>query len=241
MRYTFKLLVAFPLVLTAPQAWANLIVNGSFETPTVPNGSFTNFPGGSTAITGWTVVGVDSAVTDSDFMQSGITFQAQDGEQWIDLAGVTSNNPNSGVTQDISTSLGGLYELSFYVGSAQASPFFCRRHSRFEHQWWSASSVSQPDRAVEYAELAAIHRAFCRHRRRDKSHVLQWKREQQLSERSRQRGRRRDTRTIHGSPACPGRCYDFKSLAEEACFATQIVLWRQNSPLIRCTVHSGRQ
>ena len=90
-----KLVVAFLLALTAYPASAQVILNGSFEVPLVPNGSFTNFPGGSTAITGWTVVGVDSAVTSGTFMQSGITFQAQAGNQWIDLAGVTSNSMSS--------------------------------------------------------------------------------------------------------------------------------------------------
>jgi hypothetical protein len=124
MKRMVQMLMACSLALGAAPVLANLIVNGSFETPVVPNGSFTNFPGGSTAITGWTVVGVDSSVVDGDFTQSGITFQAQDGEQWIDMAGVTSNSSSSGVTRSVPTTIGGLYELSFYVGSAQASPFF---------------------------------------------------------------------------------------------------------------------
>ena len=97
---------------------ANLIVNGSFENPSVPVGSFINYLGGSTAITGWTVVGVDSAVVSRTFMQSGITFEAQDGNQWIDLAGITANSMTSGVTQNISTTIGQPYDLTFYVGSA---------------------------------------------------------------------------------------------------------------------------
>lgn len=117
------LIVCCTLSLAAP-ATANLIVNGSFESPLVPVGSFTNYPGGSTAITGWTVVGVDSAVTSGSFVQSGITFQAQDGAQWIDMAGVTSNNPTSGVTQTFPTSPGVVYEVAFYVGSARDGRFF---------------------------------------------------------------------------------------------------------------------
>jgi hypothetical protein len=78
----------FRLVASGPCLGANLITNGSFEAPLVPVGSFTNFGGGSTAITGWTVVGVDSAVTSGSFVQSCITFQAQQGFQWVDLAGV---------------------------------------------------------------------------------------------------------------------------------------------------------
>ncbi len=112
-------LVSAALLLSAPICHGvNLITNGSFETPLVPVGSFTNFPSGSLAITGWQVVGVDSAVTSGSFVQSGITFQAQDGVQYNDLAGVTSNSPTSGVMQTIATSAGALYELKFYVGSA---------------------------------------------------------------------------------------------------------------------------
>jgi hypothetical protein len=116
--------VACVTALAAKPALANLIVNGSFETPTVPNGSYINYPGTSTAITGWTVVGVDSAVTSTNFTQSGVTFNAEDGNQWIDLAGVTSNSMTSGVTQSIGTVIGDNYQITFYVGSCYALPYF---------------------------------------------------------------------------------------------------------------------
>lgn len=113
-----RLLIPCLAAILATPAAANLIVNGSFETPVVPNAGFTNFPAGSTAITGWTVVGVDSAVINKNFTQSGITFQSQDGNQFIDLAGITSNSNASGVTQTILTVVGQTYEVSFYVGSS---------------------------------------------------------------------------------------------------------------------------
>lgn len=103
---------------------ADIIVNGSFESPTVPVGSFTNFGAGSTAITGWTVVGIDSAVVSSTFSQSGITFNSQHGIQWIDLAGVTSNSMLSGVSQNVITTPGQIYRLSFCVGSTTDNTFF---------------------------------------------------------------------------------------------------------------------
>ena len=124
MKPTVLLLSAIMVMMMATRSSANLIVNGSFEVPAVPNGSFTNFPSGTMAITGWTVVGVDSSVVDGDFMQSGITFQAQDGEQWVDMAGVTSNSSSSGVTQSFGTATGRTYLLSFYVGSARDNVFF---------------------------------------------------------------------------------------------------------------------
>lgn len=113
-------LIAAMILLSVPatRSDAAFIVNGSFESPTVPVGSFTNFSGGSNAITGWTVVGVDSAVVNGTFTQSGIVFQAQSGNQWLDLSGVTSNSNTSGVTQTVATTAGATYQLSFYVGSA---------------------------------------------------------------------------------------------------------------------------
>jgi hypothetical protein len=111
------------VVLTATPARAGSLVNGSFEFPSLPTGSFTNFPGGETGITGWTVVGIDSTVVNT-FTQNGITFQVQEGNQWIDLAGVTSNSRTSGVTQGVATKVGQSYALDFYVGSATDNLFF---------------------------------------------------------------------------------------------------------------------
>ena len=105
------------LVLQVSDADAGIIVNGSFEDPDVPVGFFQNFIAGSTAITGWTVVGIDSAIVNTT-VQNGITFNSQDGNQFLDLAGITSNSTSSGVTQTISTLVGVNYLVSFYVGSA---------------------------------------------------------------------------------------------------------------------------
>ena len=105
----------------ATPACANLITGGSFESPSIPVGGTAIYPAGSTAITGWTVVGVgpDSvALVSTSFTQSGVTFQSQNGQQWIDLAGNASNSQSSGVTQSITTVPSGLYSVSFYVGSA---------------------------------------------------------------------------------------------------------------------------
>ena len=117
------LAVFFPLVLQVCVADAGIIVNGSFEDPVVPVGTFQNFIAGSTAITGWTVVGVDSSVVNTTFFQNGITFNSQNGSQFLDLAGITSNSKSSGVTQTISTLVGANYLVSFYVGSATDNSF----------------------------------------------------------------------------------------------------------------------
>lgn len=117
MRPAMTLLITLA-ALAAAQARANLIVNGSFETPIVTVGGFTTFPATSTAINGWTVVGVDSSITSGSFSQNGIAFQAQDGNQWLDAAGFNSNSSTSGVTQNVPTMVSAQYEISFYVGSA---------------------------------------------------------------------------------------------------------------------------
>ncbi len=104
-------------------AWANLIQNGSFETPLVPIAGASTFAGGSSAITGWTVVGFDVAIISSTFAQSGIVFQAKEGVQWADLSGASSNSMTNGLRQQVATP-GALYELAFNVGSATGGQFF---------------------------------------------------------------------------------------------------------------------
>ena len=124
LRRTCIQALAVSCALLAHSANANLLLNGSFESPLVPPGGLTNFLGGSNLIDGWQVVGVDSAVTSSTFSQSGITFQAQDGQQWLDLTGFTSNSQSSGVTQTVSTVIGVPYKLDFFVGSATDGVLF---------------------------------------------------------------------------------------------------------------------
>lgn len=113
-----------PLVWT-PAARANLIDNGSFETPIVPTGSFTNFTVGSAALTGWTVVGPagDNVSIVGAFTQNGVSFPAEDGNQWLDLTGDGSNSAE-GVSQSVATTAGDLYSLSYYVGSTSGGGIF---------------------------------------------------------------------------------------------------------------------
>jgi len=118
MRLTRTAAICATMLIFATRMEAAVITNGSFEDPVVPVASYTNFTTGSTAITGWTVVGVDVSVVNTNFNIVGITFQAQAGNQWLDLSGETSNSPTNGVTQNVATSIGQAYQLSFYVGSA---------------------------------------------------------------------------------------------------------------------------
>ena len=97
---------------------ADSITNGSFESPVVPVGSFTNFASGSTLIPGWTVIGAASGVSivSGTFTQNGISFPAEDGAQWLDLTG-DGTNSNEGVEQTIATTSGAQYTVSFWVGN----------------------------------------------------------------------------------------------------------------------------
>jgi len=108
---------AVVLTLVSFSVHANLITNGSLESPSVPVGSFTNFGTGSILITGWTVVGPQASVVSGSLNQNGISFLAQDGIQWMDLTGFNVNNPLDGITQTVSTTVGTTYDLSFWVGN----------------------------------------------------------------------------------------------------------------------------
>jgi Protein of unknown function (DUF642)/PEP-CTERM motif len=99
-------------------------LNGSFETtvPAVGNAACGIFVSGSTSITGWTVVGpagTDVAVCNTNFVQSGISFLAENGSNWLDLTGLNSNNAE-GVQQAVATIIGDSYTLSFWVGNVDS-------------------------------------------------------------------------------------------------------------------------
>ena len=95
---------------------AALITNGSFETPVVPAGGFTDFGSGSTGITGWTVVGPGTSIVIGTFAQGCCQFPAQDGAQWLDLTG-DGLNTVAGVEQAVVTIPGWQYTLTFWVGN----------------------------------------------------------------------------------------------------------------------------
>lgn len=108
------------LALLSTPARANLLTNGSFETPVVPAGGFTNFTTGSTGITGWTAVGPEVSVVSGTYTSFGLNFPAEDGNQWLDLTGDNSNS-SEGVEQTVATTPGATYDLSYFVGN-QVNP-----------------------------------------------------------------------------------------------------------------------
>lgn len=123
MKVSTKILVVGMLVLPVFCAHAGLIENGSFETPTVNVGSWGDYGSGSTAITGWTVVGCCGvSLVSGSFVSGGYSFPAEDGNQWADLTGDGSNNLE-GVEQTVATTPGVSYTLSFYVGNISGGSF----------------------------------------------------------------------------------------------------------------------
>ena len=96
----------FSLLLAASPAQASLITNGSFEagSPPPPLGGWQTFSTGSTAITGWTVIGGNIDWVDAN------VWQASDGTSSLDLIG---NAHAGGVEQTIATVAGQRYLLTF--------------------------------------------------------------------------------------------------------------------------------
>jgi hypothetical protein len=114
------------LSMAAGIARGNLITNPSFETstPSVTAGSFANFATGSTGITGWTVIGPASiSAVSTTFAQNGVTFEAEDGNVWIDLTGENSNS-TEGLQQAVTTATGTNYILTFFVGNTTGGGIF---------------------------------------------------------------------------------------------------------------------
>jgi hypothetical protein len=103
-----------------------LILNGSFESPTVPVGGFDDFPVGSSLLTDWTVFGpvpTNVSIVSGTFAQGGVTFEAEDGVQWLDLTGDGSNS-TEGVSQSVTTIPNHQYALSYFIGNTTGGGIF---------------------------------------------------------------------------------------------------------------------
>jgi choice-of-anchor C domain-containing protein len=98
---TVALVASAVMAATPGSAWANITVNGSFETGPSP-GSFLRLTAPSTAITGWTVIG-----TDIDYI--GTCWPALDGSRSLDLSGRYAG----GIKQDLATIAGMTYLVEF--------------------------------------------------------------------------------------------------------------------------------
>jgi hypothetical protein len=113
-------------LFAAGSAEANLISNGSFETPTVSAGGFQVFNVGTPFFTSWSVfgpAGTNVAIVSGTFSQGGVTFNAEDGNQWLDLTGDNSNT-TEGVSQTVTTIANHQYQLSYFIGNTTGGGIF---------------------------------------------------------------------------------------------------------------------
>src|SRR6476646_1635843 len=117
-----KSILVFSLVSTIASgaSAANLLSNGSFETPI--GGPITIFPVGSAGITGWTVTG--PAGSNIAILSNGVGgITADDGSQFLDLTGtLDGQNIYGGVSQTINTVDGQAYRLTFALGNYATNP-----------------------------------------------------------------------------------------------------------------------
>lgn len=99
----WRFLIAACLGLSAiAPAHANLVTNGSFETPIVGGAPFVTLNSGSGALPGWSILGSIDHI--------GSYWQASDGNQSIDLNGLGQLGT---ISQTLATTPGQLYELTF--------------------------------------------------------------------------------------------------------------------------------
>ncbi len=108
-----SLLVLSTALLGAGAVKGNLIVNGDFEDPPIPDratGFQTYYPGQS--LPGWTVAG-DSIDVVSDDRSSWVSWNAASGHQSVDLNGYGKGS----ISQDLTTVPGQSYDLSFAMAA----------------------------------------------------------------------------------------------------------------------------
>lgn len=121
----FATLLIFSAASSANAA-GNLVKNGSFEKPAVPDGGGMFFSPGD-HFSGWTVVG-DSGnvgVDSGDVVFCNHSFPAKKGKQWLDLTGNTDSGSATGVQRTIATIPGSTYLLSFFIGNVVDTGGIC--------------------------------------------------------------------------------------------------------------------
>lgn len=125
MRRNVFLFGAGIVLATCPigAAQAATVVNGSFE-GNPANDSQPVQVGDSTTIHGWTVINSSGATTGGGkeiawLANGAYGIYTPFGNDYLDLTGYSGSTGNSGVSQTISTVIGGAYTLSFYLGQFQ--------------------------------------------------------------------------------------------------------------------------
>jgi hypothetical protein len=99
----------------------NLVQNCGFEQPVLAQGGLLSLPAGSTAITGWTVASDPAGgaeLVSGTFLGA---YPVHSGGQSVDL----NNSGAGGVMQDLPTSAGQQYRLSFWLSGFPAAAATC--------------------------------------------------------------------------------------------------------------------
>ena len=104
------------------------LINGSFELPELPSSSTLTVPAGSALLPGWSVSGGFIVISDSTGASP-----AKDGKQYLSI---NPGNAVQGVSiaQEIATSIGAMYEVTFYLaatGSGGGSSMRASAKSQF--------------------------------------------------------------------------------------------------------------
>ena len=106
-RFVVTALAAVGLIPAMATSYATtgsgkIVVNGGFELPVVATGSYQVYSLGQ-HFSGWRVVGASGnvAVVSGAFQQSGLTFLAKAGKQWLDLTGLSDTS--TGIAQTVRT------------------------------------------------------------------------------------------------------------------------------------------
>jgi len=99
----------------------SLNVNGGFECPTVPPGGLITRAAGSALLPGWLVTGAGLgrlSVLSGTYVNDGFSWPAHGGAQTLNLIG--EGTQGASVWQEVATTPGTTYHLSFWVGNLVA-------------------------------------------------------------------------------------------------------------------------
>ena len=109
-------LTALGLTALPHAAHAQIVQNGSFEQGTFSSGGDQSLGVDSTAISGWTVTNAEIALLTNGNYGLATPY----GSYFLDLTGYHDSLPYGGVTQNIATTSGTYYSLSFSLGADQS-------------------------------------------------------------------------------------------------------------------------
>jgi hypothetical protein len=112
-------------VLFASGAFANMLINGSFELGSFNNNSAGPSFGqalavGSASLNGWSIIGNGNNAVSLAWLQTGdFNLTSENGSLFFDLTGYNDATPFGGVSQTVNLAVGN-YTLSFWLGYSGA-------------------------------------------------------------------------------------------------------------------------